>query len=50
MFCFIDRAKLDGNRDKPEAAQGNPDAGLAWENLHEFIERAKESVTKNGVS
>ena len=40
------RIKLDANRDAVEAAQGSRLAEEAWEDYHDFIERAKEVVTE----
>lgn len=43
----LHRKKLDANRDLPEAADGNVEAGLAWEDWHTFIQQAQNSVKFN---
>jgi hypothetical protein len=40
----LHRRKLDANRDLPEAADGNPVAGQAWMDFHEFLGAAKNEV------
>jgi len=42
----LDRSKLDANRDKDEAAEGNRQSELAWEEYHGFIEQACNEVTR----
>ncbi|MBL7828010.1 MAG: hypothetical protein JNJ57_15375 [Saprospiraceae bacterium] len=41
----LHRRKLDANRDLPEAADGNPTAGQAWTDFHNFLGGAKNTVT-----
>ena len=43
--CHLHRSKVDANRDLGEAAFGNADAGLAWKEYHDFIDKAKRSIT-----
>lgn len=38
------RSKLDANRNKQEAANGNAIAGQAWEDFHSFINTAQNTV------
>lgn len=45
----LDRSKLDGNRGIGVAAQGDPNAELAWKAFHQFIDDAKKQVAKNGA-
>lgn len=40
----LHRRKLDANRDLPEAADGNPIAGEAWMDFHDFLGAAKNNV------
>lgn len=40
----LHRRKLDANRDLPEAADGNPQAELAWTEFHQYIDAAKEAT------
>lgn len=40
----LHRRKLDANRDLPEAADGNPTAGQAWTDFHNFLGGAKNDV------
>jgi len=40
----LHRRKLDANRDLPEAADGDPIAGKAWEEFHGFLEQAHYAV------
>ncbi|MFN5235984.1 MAG: hypothetical protein ACK5FV_02315 [Bacteroidota bacterium] len=40
----LHRRKLDANRDLPEAADGNPVAGQAWADFHNFLGNAKNDV------
>lgn len=44
ILSHLHRSKLDPNREIGEAAQGNADAIKAWEEYHEFIEKAREAV------
>lgn len=44
VFNKLHRRKLDANRDLPEAADGNPDAAIAWHEFHGFVESAKNQV------
>ncbi|MBC7778289.1 MAG: hypothetical protein H7246_22845 [Phycisphaerae bacterium] len=44
IFNKLHRRKLDANRDLLEAADGNPDAELAWNEFHIFVETAKNQV------
>jgi len=44
IFNKLHRRKLDANRDIAEAADGNPDAELAWTEFHMFVETAKNQV------
>ncbi|KAB5485512.1 MopE-related protein [Flagellimonas hadalis] len=43
----LSRAKFDANREKPEAADGNPTVELAFDNYHDFIESAKTDIIQN---
>jgi hypothetical protein len=43
----LHRRKLDANRDLPEAADGNPTAGQAWADFHNFLGNAKNEVAFN---
>jgi len=45
IISNLKRTKLDPNREIVEAAQGNQWAEQAWNEYHEFIETAKDSVT-----
>ncbi len=45
IISLLHRTKLDPNRDKAEAAQGNALAMQAWEDWHAFIRAAKDTVT-----
>ncbi len=47
IISNLKRTKLDPNREIVEAAQGNVWAEQAWNEFHEFIEIAKDSVTAN---
>lgn len=40
----LHRRKLDANRALGDAACGDPQAGIAWGEYHDFIEKAKEQV------
>ena len=42
IMSNLKRSKLDPNRNKTEAAQGNPKAEKAWEEYQGFIEEAKK--------
>ena len=42
IISNLKRSKLDPNRNKTEAAQGNPKAEKAWEEYQGFIEEAKK--------
>ncbi|MFN0213926.1 MAG: hypothetical protein ACKVT2_06685 [Saprospiraceae bacterium] len=44
IFNKLHRRKLDANREIVEAAQGNSDAELAWNEFHIFVETAKNQV------
>ena len=44
IFNKLHRRKLDANRDIAEAADGNPDAELAWNEFHIFVETAKNQL------
>jgi hypothetical protein len=44
VICHLARTKLDANREIVEAAEGNPEAELAWTEYHGFIERARAQV------
>lgn len=46
IISNLKRTKLDPNREIVEAAQGNQWAEQAWNEYHDFIEIAKDSVTK----
>ena len=46
ILSHLHRSKLDPNREVKEAAQGNADAIKAWEEYHQFIEKAREVVVK----
>lgn len=43
----LHRSKIDLNRNKTEATQGNPQAELAWEQFHGFIDDAKQQVRQD---
>jgi N-formylglutamate amidohydrolase len=43
----LHRIKLDANRDKPEAADGNFLAEKAWEAYQNYVDAAKSEVNKN---
>ncbi|RIV50197.1 T9SS C-terminal target domain-containing protein [Flagellimonas taeanensis] len=43
----LSRAKFDANREKPEAANGNPTVELAFDNYHGYIESAKVDIIQN---
>ncbi len=47
IFNKLHRRKLDANRDLPEAADGNPDASIAWGEFHAFVETAKNQLLPN---
>jgi len=50
IICHLKRIKLDCNREVKEAAQGNAEAERAWQEFHNFIEQARESVVEtNGA-
>lgn len=44
IFNKLHRRKLDANREIVEAADGNPDAELAWNEFHAFVETAKNQL------
>jgi len=46
ILSHLHRSKLDPNREIGEAAQGNADAIKAWQEYHQFIEKAREAVVK----
>jgi hypothetical protein len=46
IICRLHRLKLDANREIKEAAQGNPQAEKAWHEFQNFINQAREQVTK----
>lgn len=41
----LHRRKLDANRDLPEAADGDPQAAVAWEEFHAYTDVAKQAAT-----
>lgn len=41
----LHRRKLDANRDKEEATDGNNIAAMSWFDFHDYIESAKKKVT-----
>jgi N-formylglutamate amidohydrolase len=45
IISNLKRTKLDPNREIVEAAQGNQWAEQAWNEFHEFIEIAKDTIT-----
>jgi hypothetical protein len=47
VFCNLKRTKLDCNRSKEEAACGNFDAEIAWEEYHNFIRKADSIANEN---
>lgn len=47
IISHLHRIKLDPNREIKEAAQGNPEAELAYKEFHAFIEQARRSVEAN---
>ena len=49
IINMLRREKMDANRDKDQAAFGNPDAESAWEDYHSYIEYAKRSIHGPGV-
>ncbi|MDH3271022.1 MAG: Ig-like domain-containing protein [Gemmatimonadota bacterium] len=48
VISHLDRVKLDPNREIIEAAQGDPFAEQAWDEFHEYIERARVPVSAVG--
>jgi hypothetical protein len=44
IFNKLHRRKLDANRDLPEAADGNPDAEIAWGEFHAYVEASKNQL------
>ena len=46
IVCRLHRRKLDANREINEAAQGDPQAEKAWNEYHDFINKAKSKVEK----
>lgn len=40
----LHRSKLDANRNKSQGACGSPNAGMAWEDFHDFIETSKNQL------
>ena len=47
IFCLLKRLKLDVNRDKIEAAEGNIYGERAWAEYHHYLDIAKELVAVN---
>ncbi len=47
IFNKLHRRKLDANRDLPEAADGNPQAAIAWGEFHAFVEASKNQLLPN---
>jgi len=41
----LHRIKLDANRTKEDASTGSPQANKAWEQFHEFIDKAAADIT-----
>jgi hypothetical protein len=46
IYSNLHRRKLDPNRNLSAGACGNPDAVLAWEEFHGFIETAQEAASE----
>lgn len=44
VFNKLHRRKLDANREIEEAADGNPNAELAWNEFHAYVETAKNQL------
>jgi len=47
IICRVPRTKIDCNREIVEGAQGNPATEAVWNEYHNFIQMAKESVTSS---
>lgn len=47
VICHLSRAKLDANREVVEAAQGDPEAIIAWNEFQGFLNSASNSVVTN---
>ena len=45
----LHRSKLDANRDKPEATFGEEVPEVAWNEYHNFIDRAKAEISGPGL-
>lgn len=45
IINHLKRIKLDANRDMDEATCGDPEAEIAWEEYHKFIDSAKVAIT-----
>ena len=45
----LHRSKLDANRDKPEATFGEEVPEVAWNEYHNFIDRAKAEISEPGL-
>ncbi|KAL6055610.1 N-formylglutamate amidohydrolase [Balamuthia mandrillaris] len=46
VYSNLHRSKLDANRDKEEAAQGNPEAEKVWEEMHDHVLEVKRIMTE----
>ncbi|MEL6672390.1 MAG: T9SS type A sorting domain-containing protein [Bacteroidota bacterium] len=46
IINHLHRVKLDANRALGEAANGNPEAQLAWQEFHDFVAHARDSLVK----
>jgi hypothetical protein len=49
IINHLHRQKLDCNCDQPEATLGVPEAIVAWNTYHNFIETAKQSIGGSGL-
>ena len=47
IICRVPRTKIDCNREVVEGAQGNPATEALWNEYHNLIRMAKESVTSS---
>lgn len=46
IICHLKRSKMDANRDLADGACGNPDATVAWNAFHNWLDTARKIVAQ----